>query len=231
MDIYVYSDESGVFDRVHNRHFVYGGLILLGAEQKREAENKYRAAERSLRASGGYPHGQELKATALKNAEKGKLFRSMNHFVKFGVVVEQWRVFPRIFSDTKSKQRYLDYVYKIGLKHAIGTLIETGAVSRADIRRIFILADEHATATDGKYELRESLRKEFKEGMYNSNFTSFVEPMIPDMEDISVRFLDSSVTPLIRAADIIANRIYYHAEHDLLAQYKQRNNTITVVQP
>ena len=28
MEIYVYSDESGVFDKVHNELFVFGGLIL-----------------------------------------------------------------------------------------------------------------------------------------------------------------------------------------------------------
>lgn len=30
MDIFVYSDESGVFDVKHNDYFVFGGLILLG---------------------------------------------------------------------------------------------------------------------------------------------------------------------------------------------------------
>ena len=30
MDLYIYSDESGVFDKAHNEIFVYGGLIFLG---------------------------------------------------------------------------------------------------------------------------------------------------------------------------------------------------------
>ena len=34
MNIYVYSDESGVFDRKHNDIYVFGGLILLGTEEK-----------------------------------------------------------------------------------------------------------------------------------------------------------------------------------------------------
>ncbi len=34
MNIYVYSDESGVFDKEHNDCFVFGGLILLGTEDK-----------------------------------------------------------------------------------------------------------------------------------------------------------------------------------------------------
>ena len=149
MDLYVYSDESGVFDVVHNRFFVYGGLILLGSAQKREAENKYRHAEKVLRDLSGYSRETELKATLLTNAEKGKLFRSVNQFMKFGIVVEQRRVYERIFRDKRSKQRYLDYVYKIGLKHVIQLLIHTEQISKSEIRNIHILADEHATATEG----------------------------------------------------------------------------------
>lgn len=28
MDLFIYSDESGVFDKAHNEIFVYGGLIF-----------------------------------------------------------------------------------------------------------------------------------------------------------------------------------------------------------
>ena len=34
MDLFIYSDESGVFDKEHNEIYVYGGLIFLGKEQK-----------------------------------------------------------------------------------------------------------------------------------------------------------------------------------------------------
>ncbi|MBQ9908116.1 MAG: DUF3800 domain-containing protein [Oscillospiraceae bacterium] len=231
MDLYVYSDESGVFDVVHNRFFVYGGLILLGSAQKREAENKYRHAEKVLRDLSGYSRETELKATLLTNAEKGKLFRSVNQFMKFGIVVEQRRVYERIFRDKRSKQRYLDYVYKIGLKHVIQLLIHTEQISKSEIRNIHILADEHATATDGKYELRESLLKEFRDGMYNSNFTQFCEPLFPEISDVTVKFLDSAKTPLIRAADIIANRVYYHAVSEKLGLFHRRPNIAIIIQP
>ena len=36
MNIYVYSDESGVFDKVHNDIFVFGGLIMLETSSKEE---------------------------------------------------------------------------------------------------------------------------------------------------------------------------------------------------
>ena len=34
MDIYVYSDESGVFDSAHNSWFVFGGVMFLSKDAK-----------------------------------------------------------------------------------------------------------------------------------------------------------------------------------------------------
>lgn len=41
MDIFVYSDESGVFDVDHNDIFVFGGIILLGKGAKDDCARKY----------------------------------------------------------------------------------------------------------------------------------------------------------------------------------------------
>lgn len=49
MRIFIYSDESGVFDKKHNDIFVYGGLILLSKEQKEEAAQRYSHAEKTVR--------------------------------------------------------------------------------------------------------------------------------------------------------------------------------------
>ena len=46
MDLFIYSDESGVFDKVHNEIYVYGGLIFCGKDQKDIYARKYIAAER-----------------------------------------------------------------------------------------------------------------------------------------------------------------------------------------
>lgn len=48
MDIFVYSDESGVFDVDHNDIFVFGGIILLGKGAKADCARKYAHAENVL---------------------------------------------------------------------------------------------------------------------------------------------------------------------------------------
>ena len=145
MDIYVYSDESGVFDKVHNNVFVFGGLILLGKASKDEWSRRYIAAERAIR--GKYAAQAELKASYVSNKDKHKLVRSLNNCFKFGVVVQQQRVMDRIFTSKKDKQRYLDYVYKIGLKRALESLMHDGLIAKDEVENLHVYVDEHTTAT------------------------------------------------------------------------------------
>lgn len=211
MDLFIYSDESGVFDKEHNEIYVYGGLIFLGKDEKDNCARKYIAAEKCIRYSGKYSLGDELKACRISNKEKGKLYRSLNNTIRFGVVINQKNVLGRIFLSKKDKQRYLDYAYKIGLKKALQRLIYEGRVKSEEINAIHIYNDEHSTATNGRYELREGLEQEFKLGTYNLKYDKYFPPLFEKMSGIELQFCNSSTTTLIRAADIVANRIFYMA--------------------
>lgn len=157
MNIYIYSDESGVFDKVHNDIFVFGGLIILGTLSKEEWSHRYAAAEKAIRTARNLPKEFELKATNLSNKDKGKLFRSLNNCYKFGAVIDQKSVLDRIFESKKDKQRYLDYAYKIGVKRAFENLIRKNVIAPDNIERLYFYIDEHTTATNGYYELKEGL--------------------------------------------------------------------------
>lgn len=167
MDLFIFSDESGVFDKAHNEIFVYGGLIFIGKQQKDEYIRRYLTAEKAIRGE-------------------------------------------KYFLSKKDKQRYLDYAYKIGLKRALQKLITEGVVGK-DVDNIFMYSDEHSTATNGHYELREGLEQEFKLGTYNMRYDKFFPPLFETMQGISLDFCDSKKVTLIRAADIVANRIYFMA--------------------
>lgn len=84
MNLYVYSDESGVFDKEHNDYFVFGGIICIGTEEKELLSRRYSSVEKVLRKSKEVSSDYELKATQVDNSEKGKLFRSLNKSYKFG---------------------------------------------------------------------------------------------------------------------------------------------------
>ena len=232
-DIYIYSDESGVFDRYNNEYFIFAGVICFNAKEKEIACRKFSHAERVLRSSGNYTNKYELKATNITNTQKGKLYRSLNGVYKFCVLIEQKMINYKIFENKKHKQRYLDYAYKIVLRKCLENLIDNKLLSSDDVKIIFVRADEHLTATDGKYELRESLLNEFKNGTFNPTWEKHFEPVFPKLLDVIVEFCDSKKVYLVRAADIIANHCYHKAikyngviedENNMFVYYLPGNN-------
>ena len=213
MNIYVYSDESGVFDKKHNNYFTFGGLILIDNNEKEKCSRMYSNVERILRKNKKVSKQYELKAAHITNKEKSSLFRSLNNFYKFGVIIDQQKVLDRIFFSKKDKQRYLDFAYKISVKKAFQKLINENKINPDTVERIYFFIDEHTTATNGKYELKESLEQEFKWGTYNKEYSKFYPPIFNNMKNIKLEYCNSSSKLLIRASDIIANRIYFLARN------------------
>lgn len=211
MDIYVYSDESGVFDVKHNRYFVFGGVMFLDKESKDICARKYAKAEADVRKSECIAERAETKASVISNANKSKLFRALNNQIRFGVVIDESKVHEKIWRSKKDKQRFLDYAYKIAVKRCFENLMRKGRIVAEEVQQLHFFVDEHTTATNGRYELRESLEQEFKLGTFNFNWQVFHPPIFPNVQTVSLSFCNSSATRLIRAADIIANRIYYCA--------------------
>lgn len=114
MNIFIYSDESGVFDNVHNSIFVFGGVVFLSKDDRDICSRKYINAERTVRKTKGFSPDCEVKATTISNSDKNKLYRSLNSVHKFGIVIHQDKVLQRIYGSKKDKQRYLDFAYKNG---------------------------------------------------------------------------------------------------------------------
>ena len=230
MNIFVYSDESGVLDKVHNSTYVFGGIVFLSKNDKDIACRKYSAAESCVRKSGGYPLDAEIKASNVTHKEKYSLYRATNRFYKFGAIIDQARVLDTIMKNKKSKQRFLDYVYKIALKRLLEKLIRDRVINPSEVENIYLYVDEHTTATNGIYELRETIEEEFKVGMHNWNFRTFHPPLFPNLKGISLEYCNSATVTLVRAADVVANHIY----HDMLVgktydntDFEQRNIVVS----
>lgn len=213
MDLYIYSDESGVFDYIHNDIYVYGGLIFTSKTERDNYTRKYLGAERNIAKS--YPRGAELKASFISNKDKLKLFKATKDCIRFGAIVHEANVQRNIYDCKQSKRRYLDYVYKIALKNAFVGMEADSLIRFEDITYLNIFIDEHTTATDGRYELREALIQEFKTGTFNWNYSRFFKPIFPNLKDVQVQYCNSAKVTLVRASDVIANRFYYLSVNSL----------------
>ena len=119
-----------------------------------------------------------------------------------------------IWKSKKDKQRYLDYAYKIAVKRCFEYLISEKRINPSEVEEIFFYVDEHTTSTNGRYELEEALEREFKNGTYNYNWSTFYAPIFPQVKTVKLEYCNSSVKTLVRAADIVANKIYYYAHDD-----------------
>lgn len=210
MDIYIYSDESGVFDYIHNKYFVFGGLICFGEKHKEALSRKYTSIENNLKDHFEMFKDIEIKGSNCRRRTRQRIYRSFNNEFKFGVVIYEKEVLKTIFADVKTRQRYLDYAYKIVLKKLFETMMNNKAIEAYEVRNIYIYADDHITATNGIYELEESILQEFKYGIYNRTWNEFFPPILPYLKEIKVKFCDSKNTTLVRAADFIANNLYHN---------------------
>lgn len=144
MNIFVYGDESGVFDKRHNDVFVFGVLVFLDKEEKDKQCRKFLHAERCIRPYyGNGDRDGELKACRISNKHKSNLFRSTNGCIRYAFVISQQSVADEAFNNKKRKQRYLDYVYKVGLKRVFSRLIRAGKIDPRDIDNIYVRFDEH----------------------------------------------------------------------------------------
>ena len=211
MDLFIYSDESGVFDYKHEDYYVFGGLICFGKEEKDILTRKYRHVEEVIRQNSTFGKYEELKACKLSNKQKYNVYRSLKSVFKFAVLIKQKKINEKIFDNKKHKQRYLDFAYKLVLKKALDCLFRNKVLKKEQIDNINIYCDEHTTATDGKYELTSALLNEFKYGTFNMDYKLFYEPILPHMNALNLNYCNSAKTTLVRAADIIANHIYFEA--------------------
>lgn len=226
MNIFIYSDESGVLDKTHNAYFVFGGLMFFSREDRDLWSRKYTAAENIARRIEGVSNDSEVKAAVISNKSKSKLYRSLNHTEKFGVVISQHKLMDRLFENKKGKQRYLDWAYKMSVKTKFEDLIEHGVINPEKVEGLYFFVDEHSTATNGIYELKESLEQEFKFGTYNFEWNSYHAPIFKNLQRVCVEYCNSATKTLVRAADIVSNHIFYKA--NLNAGKVEPNNNLTL---
>lgn len=209
MHIYVYSDESGVLDKKHCRYFVFGGLVFLSKDERDLWSRKYVSAEKNISQAERIDRSQEVKASSISNESKSKLYKSLKKAERFGIVIRQEAVEDAFFVHKKTKQRYLDWAYKVAVKKKLEEMIRRKCFDPAEVTEITFMVDEHSTATNGIYELHEALEHELKIGTTNYDKNAFYPPLFPNLQDVKLQYCNSAKTTLIRAADIVANRLYY----------------------
>lgn len=109
--------------------------------------------------------------------------------------------------------------------------MDSNIIDKSCIDNIRIFVDEHTTATNGRYELREAIEQELKKGTYNYNYNTYYEPILPSVKSIELKYCNSSKISLIRAADIVANKIYTTTLRNELHTLKNKSTMYIEILP
>ena len=222
VDIYIYSDESGVFDYKHRKYFVIAGIIFTDKMDMDLMIRRYKSAENNLRKKKLYKGISELKASKLSFDDRRNLFRLTSGADRFAFIINMYSLDKKkVFENSKSKQMHLDWVFKVGLKKVILQLIEKGSISPSDVLNIRCYIDEHSTATKGRYDLAEAPTSFERENIIKAistainpkiNCTSFFFDVAEKLENLGFVFSFIGIDGCVNGVE--RYKIYFRSYED-----------------
>ena len=205
--IFFFFDDSGTLHKNEpSGFFIYAGYVFSSREDLETAKRKYIHANREIKKATGKTG--ELKAAVLDATHKRALFNSVRKFDSLSATVDIKRVYDYILADKKSICRYKDYVLKRIIKNKLQDLIRKRVLCREDDIDLFIYIDEQLTATNGYYDLRDSIKEELQHGIVNFNYGVIHPNIFSGNVNVYIEYCESRNNYLIQASDIIANRIW-----------------------
>lgn len=206
-EVIFFFDDSGVLHKNEpSGYFIYAGYVFTDRSVLDVAKRKYISANKKLKKA--LNRSDELKAANLEAKHKRALFNSVREYDSVDVVVDISRVYDYILEDKKSICRYKDYVLKRCVKNKLKRLVADGTISKSEDITISIYIDEQLTATNGYYDLRDSIREELKYGIPNFDYGIRHPHLFDANVTVNIHYCDSSKNYMIQASDILANRIW-----------------------
>lgn len=207
-ECFIYLDDSGVLHKnARGQFFIYAGYIFLSKKQKDAALANYRSAARQIQKSLSKKN-QEAKAYVLSGHQKRFLNSRLAEYGSFSCVVDKSCVYGSILDSKKSIHRYKDYCLKRASKTKVQELIKRGLIDPARPITLRFFIDNQPTSTDGIYNLRESIREEFQNGIANFDYGIRYDALFSERVQVFTTFCDSSKNYLIQASDILANSLF-----------------------
>lgn len=207
MKIYMFIDESGVLSpNSKYKIFLFGGICFLNSESKDKCSNAYKKGEKLIKQKIIYNDFDELKGSVLKKQDMNylySLFKKEYTFIGSSKINELSRI---NWKNKKAVRRYKDWFLVMLIKEKINFLIKKELINIYDSHSFYIFIDNQDVATNGKYNFEESLYEEFFNGKYTS--AGFKDPVFKNEGILKVKYIDSKINPLIRAADILCNKKY-----------------------
>ena len=206
-EVIFFFDDSGTLHRKEpSGYFVYAGYVFTGKEEIEAAKRKYVNANAKLKKA--LSRDDELKACTLKPKHRRALYNSVKCSDSVAAIVEIPKVYDSILEDKKSICRYKDYVLKRCIKSKLEQMVMEDKLSRNKDIKITVFIDEQLTATNGYYDLRDSIKEELEHGIANFDYGTRHPNVFNADVQVYIHYCNSSKNYMIQASDILANRIW-----------------------
>lgn len=206
-EVIFFFDDSGVLhSKEPSGFFVYAGYVFTSKKEIESAKRKYINANTKLKIA--LSRDDELKACSLSPKHRRALYNSVKGFDSVAAIVEISRLYDYILEDKKSICRYKDYVLKRCIKNKLERMVMEGRLSRNEDIKISVFIDEQLTATNGYYDLRDSIKEELEHGIANFDYGTRHPNVFNANVEVLIHYCNSSKNYMIQASDILANRIW-----------------------
>lgn len=200
-------DDSGVLHKNEpSGFFVYAGYVFTDRNDLQAARHKYINANKKLKRA--LARSDELKAATLTPKHKRALYNSVREYDMVAVVVEISKIYDHILAHKKSICRFKDYALKRCVKNKLEQLLNNGTLVKDEAITISIYIDEQLTATNGYYDLRDSIKEELQHGIANFDYGKIHPHLFETDVSVNIHYCDSSKNYMIQASDILANKIW-----------------------
>ena len=206
-EVIFFFDDSGVLTKKESSgYFVYAGYVFTSRNTLNIARRKYIHANKALKKALG--RNDELKAASLTTNHKRALFNAVREYESVSVTVDISQVYNHILAEKKSICRYKDYALKRCIKNKLKALIADGIISKTEKIKLHIYIDEQLTATNGYYDLKDSIKEELQYGIINFDYGVKHQNLFDSNVEVVIQYCDSRENYMIQASDILANRIW-----------------------
>lgn len=206
-EVIFFFDDSGVLTKKESSgYFVYAGYVFTSRNTLNTARRKYIHANKALKKVLG--RNDELKAASLTPNHKRALFNAVREYESVSVTVDISQVYNHILAEKKSICRYKDYALKRCIKNKLKALIADGIISKTEKIKLHIYIDEQLTATNGYYDLKDSIKEELQYGIINFDYGVKHQNLFDSNVEVVIQYCDSRENYMIQASDILANRIW-----------------------
>ena len=115
-----------------------------------------------------------------------------------------------LFKNKRAKERYLNNLYKAVIENEFQELIVQRKIKPNDVEQINFYIDTCFMTIAGQKELREMLERELRQ-------------LFSNLRKIKIEYCNSKSNSLIRASDVIANRILSATRENAYLYLKVKN--------